>query len=211
MNIDREWKQGSIDPAIYTRLLAKAYNAIKGANRNTLVITGALAPTGAEGAYGLDRVWNDDRYAAGMARAGAGRYADCIGVHYNEGIVSPAQRSGDPRGDNYPTRYFDTMLARGLTGFSGKKACFTELGYVSSEGYGPLPGGFAWAAGTTAAEQAQWLAQAALRAARSGRVRLIIVFNVDFTGYGEDPQGGYAIIRPGGACPACDALGALGR
>src|SRR5206468_2898218 len=50
MNIDREWRTGSIDPSIYVRFLAKAYNAIKSANPNTIVISGALAPTGAEGA-----------------------------------------------------------------------------------------------------------------------------------------------------------------
>ncbi|MBX3063033.1 MAG: SH3 domain-containing protein [Anaerolineae bacterium] len=210
MNIDREWRTGSIDPALYVQLLAKSYNAIKSNNRGTIVITGAPAPTGAEGAFGLDHVWNDDRYMAGMAAAGAGRYADCIGVHYNEGIVSPNQASGDPR-DNYPTRYFSSMLNRALRGFGGKKACFTELGYLTGEGYGPLPGGFAWAGNVTVAQQAAWLAQAAVRASATGRVRLMIVFNVDFTHYGEDPQAGFAIIRPGGGCPACDSLGRVMR
>ena len=37
----------------------------------------------------------------------------------------------------------------------------------------------------------------------------MIVFNVDFDYYGADPQAGYAIIRKGGGCPACDALGAV--
>jgi hypothetical protein len=37
-------------------------------------------------------------------------------------------------------------------------------------------------------------------------VRLMIVFNVDFTEYGADPQGGYAIIRPNGTCGGCDTL-----
>jgi uncharacterized protein YraI len=203
-NIDREWKTGSISPAIYTNLLAKSYNAIKAANPNTIVITGAPAPTGAEGAFGLERVWNDDRYVAGLVAAGAGRYADCIGVHYNEGIVGPDQVGGDPRGE-YPTRYFRTMLDRGLRGFN-KPACFTELGYLTGEGYPPLPGGFSWASGTTVAQQAQWLGRAAQLARNSGRVRLMIVFNVDLTFYGEDPQAGFAIIRPGGACPACATL-----
>jgi hypothetical protein len=210
MNIDREWKTGSINPARYVNLLAKSYNAIKRVSPGTMVISGALAPTGAEGAFGRDRVWNDDRYYAGMAAAGAGRYADCIGVHYNEGIVGPNQTSGDPR-DNYPTRYFSTMLNRAIKPFSGKQACFTELGYLTSEGYGPLPGSFAWAHSTTLAQQAAWLAQAAVRASQSGRVRLMIVFNVDLSYYGDDPQAGYAMIRPGGACPACDALARVMR
>lgn len=210
MNIDREWKTGSISPQIYTSLLAKSYNAIKSANANTMVISGSPAPTGAEGAFGLDRVWNDDRYYQGMAAAGAGRYADCIGVHYNEGIISPNNNSGDPR-DGYGTRYFRANLNRALAHFKGKKACFTELGYLTSEGYPPLPGGFAWAANVTVNQQAQWLAQAAVLSSNSGRVRMMIIFNVDFTHYGEDPQAGFAIIRPGGGCPACETLGNVAR
>ena len=42
-----------------------------------------------------------------------------------------------------------------------------------------------------------------------GKVRLAIVFNVDFDYYGSDPQAGYAIIRKGGSCPACEALGTV--
>jgi LysM repeat protein len=208
MNLDREWPTGQINPASYVTLLNKAYTAIKAANANTLVITGALSPTGAEGAYGLSRVWNDDRYYNGMAAAGAARYADCIGVHYNEGIVSPSQTTGDPRGDNYPTRYFSTMLNRALAAFPGKQACYTELGYLSPEGYGPLPAGFEWAANTTAQQQAQWLGESVARSRATGRVRLLIVFNIDFTGYGADPQAGYAIIRPGNVCIACATIAA---
>src|SRR5690606_41800692 len=83
MNIDREWPAGQINGANYVPLLAKAYNAIKTANPNTLVITGALAPTGFFGAAGCtDQGCNDDTYTQQMAAAGAGNYADCIGVHY---------------------------------------------------------------------------------------------------------------------------------
>ena len=47
----------------------------------------------------------------------------------------------------------------------------------------------------------------AVMASQSGQVRLMIVFNVDFTVWeADDPQAGYAMIRPGGACPACAAL-----
>src|SRR5207248_839418 len=109
--------------------------------------------------------------------------------------------------DSYPTRYFLSMLARALKPFGTKQACLTEIGFVSPEGYGPLPGNFAWGANTTIAEQAAWLAQAAVKGSSSGKVRLMIVFNVDFTYYGDDPQAGYAIIRAGGGCPACDTLG----
>ena len=51
-----------------------------------------------------------------------------------------------------------------------------------------------------------WIDQAVSMAGRSGRVRLFIIWNIDFVNYGEDPMAGFAIIRPGGGCPACDAL-----
>jgi hypothetical protein len=206
MNIDREWPTGQINPTTYVDMLRRSYNAIKAKNANTLVISGAPAPTGAEGAFGLDRVWNDDRYVNGMAAAGAAFYMDCIGIHYNEGIVSPVQSTGDPR-DNYFTRYYSGMVNKYYNAFGGaKKLCFTELGYLSPEGYGPLPPTFGWAANTSAAEQAQWIGEAANLAKNGGVVRLMIVFNVDFTEYSADPQGGFAIIRPNGTCGGCDTL-----
>ena len=116
-------------------------------------------------------------------------------------------RSGDPRGDNYYTRYYPGMVNEYWNAFGGtRKLCFTELGYLTPEGYGPLPGAFGWAGNTTVAQQAQWLGEAANLSKNSGQVRMMIVFNVDFTQYNADPQAGYAIIRPGGGCPACDNL-----
>src|SRR5205085_2624496 len=56
MNIDREWPAGEIDPFRYTDLLRQSYNAIKSNNPGTIVVSGALAPAGAEGAFGLAHV-----------------------------------------------------------------------------------------------------------------------------------------------------------
>lgn len=205
-NIDREWAAGNIDPGAYTQLLARAYNAIKANNPNTLVISGAPAPTGFFGgcsANGCD----DNVYISGMAAAGAANYMDCIGVHYNEGIVPPTQTFGDPRSDYY-TRYYQSMVSTYYNAFGGRRPlCFTELGYLTPEGYGPLPGAFAWAANVTVAQQAAWLGQVVDIARSSGIVRVLIVWNVDFRQYGADPMAGYAIIRPDGSCPACAAMG----
>jgi hypothetical protein len=135
---------------------------------------------------------------------------DCVGIHYNEGILPPSATSGDPRGE-YPTRYFNGMFNRTVAAFGNEPIYITELGYLSPEGYGPLPGAFAWAADTSSAEQAQWLGDAVRMARQSGRVQLLIIWNVDFPFYGEDPSGGYGMLRPGGGCPACDTLGAAMR
>ena len=205
-NIDREWPAGQIDPTAYVNnMLAPAYNAIKSANPNVMVISGAPAPTGFYGGCsggGCD----DGLYVAGMAAAGAASYMDCIGIHYNEGIISPNQTSGDPRGGHY-TRYFWGMVNTYYNAFGGSRPlCFTELGYLSGVDYGGVPGGFSWAGNTTIAQHAQWLAEAASLSASSGKVRLFIVFNIDFTHYSSDPQAGYAMIRADGSCPACEAL-----
>ena len=205
-NIDREWPVGSINPSDYvTKMLAPAYNAIKTANRNVMVISGAPAPTGFFGGCSGNGC-DDANYMAAMAAAGAASYMDCIGIHYNEGILSPNQTSGDPRTEHY-TRYFWGMVDTYYNAFGGsRKLCFTELGYLTPEGYGSLPGGFAWAGKVTVAQQAQWLAEAASLSASSGKVRMMIVWNIDSTTWGDDPQAGYAIIRQGGSCPACESL-----
>jgi len=204
-NLDREWPTGQISGAAYTTMLRYAYQAIKSANPSVLVISGALAPTGAEAAY-PGQVVNDDRFLREMVAAGALDYADCLGAHYNEGIVPPSATSGDPR-DNYYTRYFQSILNTYWSISGGvRPICFTELGYVTPEGLPPLPDYFAWGSNVTLSQQAAWLAEAAALSSRSGKVKLMIVWNIDFSYYGTDPMAGFAIIRPDGSCPACDAL-----
>ncbi len=203
MNIHNEWPTGQINPNAYVDLLSRASAQIRAQGPGTYIISGAPAPTGYD-----DNVtaWADERYIKGMAAAGADRFVDCIGIHYNEGIIAPSETSGDPRQDHY-TRYFWGMVNTYWDAFGGKKPlCFTELGYLSPDGFGSLPSNFAWAVDTSVVEQAQWLAESVTLAAPSGKVKMIIVWNVDFETYGDDPQAGFAIIRPDGSCPACGSL-----
>ena len=202
-NLDREWPRGQISGADYARMLAAAWHKIKAVNGATMVISAAPAPTGVSDRP--DQVMPDNRWLREMVAGGGLDYLDCVGAHYNEGIVPPSQTSGDPRGDNYYTRYFYGML-NGYISITRRPICFTELGYLTAEGYPALSDYFAWADNVTVRQQAAWLAEAAALSSRSGQVRLFIVWNVDFTHYGADPQAGYAILRPDGSCPACDAL-----
>jgi uncharacterized protein YraI len=204
-NIDREWPVGQIDPGSYVNnLLAPSYNKIKEANPGTMVISGAPAPTGF---HNVVNAWSDDVYLAGMRDAGAANYMDCVGVHYNAGATSPDEVTGHPAdpGPGHYSWYFPLMFNLYAGMFPNTDLCFTELGYLSPEGYGGLPANFWWGQDTSAWEQSQWLARAVEISQETGRVRLIIIFNVDFTHYGDDPQAGYAMIRPGG-CLACDSL-----
>ncbi len=206
MNIDFEWPAGQISPTSYVNdMLAPAYNAIKGANSNILVVSGAPAPTGFDN---TTNAWADDRYMRGVAAAGGGNYLDCVGVHYNAGATSPSVTTGHSGGSHY-SWYYGTMVNTYSQAFGGTKPlCFTEIGYLSGDGFSGLPANFAWAGGTSVSEHAQWLAEGLRLAQGDGRVDMFIVFNVDFTLYQTDgdPQAGYAIIRPDGSCPACDTL-----
>jgi len=206
MNIDREWPSGQISGHNYTQMLSTAYHAIKGANPNTMVISGAPAPTGffqGCGPGGAD----DDCFLSEMAAAGAANVMDCVGVHYNAGITPPDSTSGAPVGSSgHYSWYLPRMMQLYHSFFPSKPLCFTELGYLTGEGIGHLPPAFAWASAVTLGHQASWLAGAVHRLRASGYVRLFIVWNVDATHWGDDPQAGYAIVRPGGGCPSCDAL-----
>jgi hypothetical protein len=209
MNIDFEWPAGRIDPDVYVnRMLAPVYRAMKQVNPGVMIISGAPAPTGW---HNGQNAWSDYRYIAGMAAAGAADYADCIGVHYNAGATSPTAVSGHPFGD-FPGWYFQPHLLAYRQTFGGEMPlCLTELGYLSQDGYGLVPDRFRWAARTTAAQQAQWLSEAVDLSRQSGKVRLLIVFNVDFTDWNDlDPQAGFAIVRPYGGCLACELLGHQG-
>jgi hypothetical protein len=206
-NLDREWPTGQISGANYVSMLGLAYRSIKAANPGVMVISAAPGPTGAEAAF-PGQVVNDDRWLSQMVEAGGLNYADCVGIHYNEGIMPPSATSGDPR-DNFYTRYFWTMTNLYWNITNGQRPlCYTELGYLTPDGYSaPLASNFGWAGNTTIQQHAAWLAEAVALASQSGKVRLLIVWNVDFSRYdGNDPQGGYAMIRPGGGCPACAAL-----
>lgn len=201
MNIDFEWPVGEIDPAVYTeKMLKPAYDAIKAQNRNIVVISGAPAPTGFDNGV---NAWASNRYFKGMVEAGATNYLDCVGVHSNEGAVSPYERRGHPAGGYYGWYFLPSMESVFFAFGGARPLCITELGILSGDGYGGLPSRFWWAGETSADEQAQWLAEALTLANQSGYVRLAILFNVDIFHFEEDPQGGFAIIRPGGDCPFC--------
>jgi hypothetical protein len=210
MNIDAEWPPGQIDATSYVNnMLAPAFNAIKSVSPNTMVITGALAPTGFFGGGCSANGCDDQPYVQAMAAAGAANYANCIGVHHNAGATSPSATSGHPAGGGHYSWYFQPTVDVYYYGMGGSlPVCLTEFGYLTGDGYGALPDRFSWAATNTVQNQADWLAEGVTISKSLGYVRLMIVWNVDFTNYESDPQAGYAIIRPDGSCPACTTLGA---
>jgi uncharacterized protein YgiM (DUF1202 family) len=209
-NIEAEWPLGQINPAAYTQLLCASYNAIKRANGNTAVISAAPAPTGYFGGCSGNGC-DDLPFLQRMYNAGAANCMDYLGAHHNSGATSPSARSGHPAdsGGGHHSWYFLPQTELYYRTFGGtRKLFYTEMGYASQEGVPTFSDWFGWARGTDNAEQAAWLAEAVRLSRSTGMVRCIIVWNIDFARYGDDPQDGYAIIRPDGSCPACGPLAA---
>ncbi|MBN2006401.1 MAG: hypothetical protein JXA21_23820 [Anaerolineae bacterium] len=210
-NIDREWQIGQINPAAYTQLLCAAYGAIKAANPGTIVISAAPAPTGYFGGCGPNGC-DDLPFIQGMYNAGAANCMDYIGAHHNSGATSPSARTGHPAddGNHHHSWYFLPQTEAYYNTFRGTRQLFyTEMGYASQDGVPTFSDQFWWGRNTTNAQQAAWLSEAVNLSRSTGMVRCIIVWNIDFVRYGYDPQDGYAIVRPGGSCPACDTLRAV--
>lgn len=208
-NLDREYGgsgNGQVNPENYVNMMREAYTAIKAANGGTMVVGGASAPTGYFGGNCTAAGCNDDQFLARMAAAGAANYMDCMGAHHNGSMVGPDQTTGAPTGEHY-SWYFWGTLNMSYNSFGGRvPLCWTELGYVTGEGIGALPGGFSWGSATTLDNQAQWLARAAQLSRESGKVRMMIIWNIDFRQWDDDPQAGFSIFRPNGECRACNTL-----
>ncbi len=218
-NIDVEWPTGQVSAAAYTQLLAVASTAIKTQNPGALVISAALAPTGGFTGSGgcAPNGCNDDRYLREMYAAGAKQYIDCVGMHFNAGATPPDDRTGHPAGDHYSwyfwpmiELYWDTFNPPGETKIT--PVCITEIGFLSQEGFEQTlrqigSTNFLWAEGTSEFEMTIWLEDSLHRAKCSGKIKMFIVWNIDFQNYsGQDPQAGYAILRPDERCPACARL-----
>jgi hypothetical protein len=224
-NLDIFWQSNQldpIDPVAYIDMLHQSYKAIKAANPDTMVIIGAPAPTSSQSAF-PGKIMNDDLYYQGMAEAYTAlgeRAADCIGMTYIEGAVAPDQTTGDSR-DDYPTRYFPTMLRRAFTPFqsTGLPLCITEFGYLAGhnlesqlEGI-PKPfftDGFEWVKNITAEQQAEWLAGGIKIASEMSSIRIPMVMIWRINGMPLNSlMYAAAIIRPDGSCLACTTIANL--
>lgn len=202
-NLDREWtSRNGISPEDYVRFLSLAHAAIKAADPNIIVISGALSPTGPG-----DWVrWADDfEYLDRALAAGMLSYADCVGAHHNGYNIGPdvafdqtgataAAATAIFRGpfDNpHHSWSFKTTLdtyAQKVQAYDpNMKLCVTEFGWASVEGYDVYPPGFEFAQDNTLQEQADYIVQAFQQMRASGDVWIAYLFNFDFGNKGSGP------------------------
>jgi hypothetical protein len=76
-NLAREWGNKAPNAAEYTQMLRKAYQVIKAADPNALVVTAGMAPT----TELSQRAVPDTQFIQAMYQAGAKPYFDLLGAH----------------------------------------------------------------------------------------------------------------------------------
>ncbi|MFZ5917189.1 MAG: endo-1,4-beta-xylanase [Chloroflexota bacterium] len=192
-NLHYEWGNEQIDAARYVQLLKLAYQAIKAADPQALVISGALTPAGS--VPGPDGRWlaiEDATYLRQMYEAGLKNYCDGVGVHPSGYNIPPDvdwQTYQDPgatfRG-LWDTPHYSWSF-RGVletyrqimvqNGDAGKLLWVTEFGWaVSSE----PPANRQYAADNTLEEQRDWTVKAFQMGKSWGWVGPMFLWNLNF-------------------------------
>ncbi len=209
-NLGREWGGNPPNPAQYVEFLRKAYEAIKRANPNAVVINAGMAPTGDNSAVAMA----DDLYYEGMYQAMGGNsngYFDMLGVH-GAGFAAPpeldpAEAAADQRYGGY--RFFafrhveDIRAIMERNNDSAKRIVLLEFGWT----YDSVNAAYKWHgadAGITAMVQGDYLRRAYQYAAANwtpwiGVMSLLTMPNLDWladVNPQDEEQYWWAILEP---------------
>jgi hypothetical protein len=238
MNLDREWTIPSrkIQASDYVQFLDAVVPAIREIDPSTIVLMGALSPTGANITEGnITKVIDDLTYMDQFVAAGGPQRVDCIGIHLNgynmppdkrhdEGFNDPTAKFRGPFDSPHPSWSFKSTLEE-YHKKTNMPICATEFGWASMENLKRkdgtptqgAPPGFDFALDNTEQEQADWIVQAFQIMKDSGYVKFGIVFNLDYIQKvgGEPDQENvspYSITRRDGSPrPAFEALKVMPR
>jgi hypothetical protein len=216
-NLAREWRGESLDPARFVALVAEGSAAIRAADPDARVISGAPAVTGIND--GVEAI--DDRvFLRGMYEAGVAQWVDGIGAH-PYGFANPPHESSQDAShvasghNDHPSFFFrDTledyhaiMLAYGDT---ERQVWVTEFGWPSVEGMGTMDTtGWEYAREVSEEQQADYVVRAFRMGEERPWVGPMFLWNLNLaTIWGPaDPVSAYSLLRPGGSYrPAYVAL-----
>jgi len=216
------WYEGGgspMPPEQYVAMLSAAYQAIKAADPNMIVVSGAPTPAGSVAGAAID----DIDYLNGMYAAGVKNVSDAIGSHpsgYNCPATGDWQTVTDPTATSFRgpfdnrhhswcfrgtmEGYRNVMVANGDT---AKTIWPTEFGWAVSSN---PQAGYEYARDNTLQEQAQWIVEAYQQAKQWGWVGTMFLWNLD---YGVTAAGtelaNFAILTPGGPAPAYSGLAGM--
>ena len=139
-NLAREWCDQAPDPAAYAAMLKAAYQAIKAADPNALVISAGLSPTGTQPPQAMP----DDTYLEQLYQAmgdDSSGYFDLLGLHA-PGYAAPPETSPEEAAANPAyggERFFTFRRVEDLRaimerhGDAGKQVAVLEMGWTSDQ------------------------------------------------------------------------------
>jgi uncharacterized protein YraI len=205
-NLKREWEGAPLSAADYVRLLKGAYQAIKAADPNAIVVSGAPTPTGiSDGNWAID----DRQYLQQMYNAGLRYYCDAVGAHPS-GYANPPDvlyTGGDfdpKRGfDDHPSFFFrntmeDYYRIMAASGDGGKRIWATEFGWptISGMGVGVNPG-YEFAADINEQQQADYIVRAYTWSRNWGHAGVMFLWNLNFwpAAGAQNEMAKYGIVR----------------
>jgi hypothetical protein len=206
-----------MDAAGYVQLLQQAYRAIKAANPDVLVISGALSPAGNVGDMAVDDIdYLSQMYAAGLQgqfdALGATPWGFNCPALADWRTVTPEQAGADPDHGLFRSRHHSWCFLGTLEAYrevmvanddGDKPIAITGFGWAVS---GSTEPGYEFARDNTPEEQAQWIVEVYRWGSEQNWVGPMILFNLDFNavapGTGLDY---YSIVDT----PAYDTLATL--
>jgi hypothetical protein len=126
-NLAKEWGGRRPDPAAYTELLRRAYEAIKAADPEATVVSAGLASTNHQDAEAMD----DRAFLEAMYQAGAGAYFDVLGAH-PYGFAYPPDDPRDAHDGLNLARLLDLRAIMEAHGDGDKPVWVMELGWTTA-------------------------------------------------------------------------------
>ncbi len=216
-NLAREWRGDTLDPARFVALVAEGATAVRAADPDALVISGAPAVTGIND--GVEAI--DDRvFLRGMYEAGIAQWIDGIGAH-PYGFANPPDESWQgpthvaSSHNSHPSFFFrDTledyhalMLAYGDT---GHQIWVTEFGWSSTDKMGQMDTtGWEYGREVSETQQADYIVRAFWMGDERPWVGPMFLWNLNLAAiWGSgNPVSAYGLLRPDGSYrPAYIAL-----
>ncbi|MDP2662157.1 MAG: cellulase family glycosylhydrolase [Dehalococcoidia bacterium] len=212
---------GKQNATAYVALLKAAYTAIKAADPNAVVLSGAPTPAGTvdlgQGALAID----DIDYFRQMYAAGAKPYFDAVAAHPSGFNNAPDtyENSGaraDFKGHRsfYYRNYENYRQVMVDNGDGAKQIWFTEFGWAVAQGTAPPKDRYFYATQNTEQQQAEWLVRTFQIAKASGYVGPMFVWNLNFANSGDAADSealrAFSVLRPDWTGrPSYNALAAM--
>ncbi|MBI2938820.1 MAG: cellulase family glycosylhydrolase [Chloroflexi bacterium] len=186
-NLSREWGGGRINAGAYVELLKVSYTAIKSADPNAVVISGALTPTGVNDVNIAidDKAFLDQmyQYQGGVFK----QYADAVGSHmagYNNAPEDWVDRNtvGTPGFKGHGSFYFrriDDLYEVMRKYGDNRQMWITEYHWAAATGQ--VPAGYEWTRDLSEDQAADFLARS-IQSIRSDRswVGAVFIWNLNF-------------------------------